>query len=414
MASLFDKFFKKAPEINELSSKNLPDTSSVGNLLDLSFAPAPISRDADLQSYKKLSFAELAASGSAFAALSTPLRTITQQVQIPTDGIYRAHIGKNGVLAKSGNYSLGNIMGEKGIIGQARWEKLNNLSGNMNITLPYDPTLMVLAVAMHEINQRFDEIKEIGLEILNFLEQDKEAQMRSDLSYLQDVLLNYPHNCNNEKFKTNQHIKVLDIKKDAQDKIELYHSRIEQKKDKQLGPIHAFRNVNDQHKSIQKEFKNYQLALYVYAFATFLDVMLLENFESDYVDNMIDGIKQRARSYNKLYEACFARIESQARSALENQVIGGVGTAIKAVGKTIAKIPIVSMSPVDETLIAAGGNLLEYRKRQSRKTATQLEAVQDNMVYPFVENLHTVKRLYNKPLDILFDQNYLYVKSIQE
>lgn len=412
MANLFNRVFKKSPAQAEVLPQESANTITTDNAAGMQLIPTSIDQIADLQGYRKISLTELAAAGTAFASLATPFRTVSQQINIPTDGIYRVHMKQGSKLMKSGDHFLGSIKGEKGIAAQARWEKLDSLTGNMNITLPYDPTLVVLAIAMHEINQRFDEIKEIGLEILGFLEQDKEAQLRSDLAYLQDVLANYSHNCTNEKFKTNQHIKVLDIKKDALDKIEFYHDRIKKQNDKQLGPIHASRDVNDRHKTIQKEFKNYQLALYIYAFATFLEVMLLENFETGYVNNKIDDIRHRAHNYNRLYETCSVKIENQARSAVENQLIGGVGTTIRAVGKAIAKIPVVSNSQVDETLIATGHSLLRYRDQKSRETAERLEVVQDNMIHPFIENLYTVERLNNKPLDILYDQNCIYVRSL--
>ena len=388
-------------------------TETAISTADMEFAPAILDSATDLQGYQKLSFSELAASGSAFAMIATPLRTVQQSINIPADGLYRINtMGKVGQLAMKNGENLGTIMNNGRIVSQARWNKVSGLSGEVVTTLPYDPTLLILAIAMHEINQRFDEIKKIGLNILDFLEQDKQSQLCGNLLYLQEVLAGYRHNYGDEEYKTNQHIRVLAIKQDALQKIELYRQRIEKSRDQQHGPMYLNRHVDEQRKAIEKEFKNYQLALHIYAFAAFLAVLLQENFDSGNISDVISHIEEYEHQYDKLFKKCLRWIRGQAKSALGNRLVGGAGSAIKAIGETVAKIPVISDSQVDESLIAAGAHLMDKQLHNSRKAAAPLDAVQDSAVHPFMENLRRIDQLYNQPSDILFDQNYLYVKVL--
>lgn len=403
---LFDRKRKKP-------TADLSVTETAISTADMEFAPAILDSKTDLQGYQKLSFSELAASGAAFSMLATPFRTIQQTINIPADGLYRINtMGKVGQLAMKDGESLGAIIHNSRIVGQARWTPVSGLSGTSVGTLPYDPTLLILAVAMHEINQRFDESQKIGLDILDFLEQDKQSELHGNLLYLQDVLAGYKHNCRNEKYKTNQHVRVLAIKQDALQKIDFYRQRIEKSRNQQQGPMHLNRHVDEQRKAIEKEFKNYQLALHIYAFAVFLEVLLLENFDSEYINSMIGDIENREHQYDVLYGTCLRQIKGQAKSSLENRLVGGAGNAIKAIGETVAKIPVISDSQVDESLIAAGAHLMDKQLHNSRNAAAPLDAVQDSAVHPFMENLRRVDQLYNQPSDILFDQDYLYVKVL--
>ena len=145
-----------------------------------------------------------------------------------------------------------------------------------------------MALALANIDKKLDDIKEMQKEILNFLVMKEKSDLRGDLNFLADVLNNYKYNWNNEKYKNSNHIKVLDIRQAAERKILFYRERITTKiQSKSI--FHIDQDVKKQLDQIQSEFKDYQLALYLFSFSSFLEVMLLENFDSAY----LDGISQK-------------------------------------------------------------------------------------------------------------------------
>lgn len=410
---LFDKRHNKSTGMTSQLTTPQQTADMANNLLSIEVTPAYLDCDTDLQSYEKFSFAELAASGAAFSTLATPLRTIKQCISIPANGLYRVHnMGKVGHLAMKDGYNLGTIMEGNKIVGQARLEQMSGLTANTVSTIPYDPTLLILAVAMREINKRFDEVKEIGLDILDFLEQDKQAKLHSSLIYLQDVLVKYKHNCRNEKYKNSQYNMVIRIKKEALDDMGFYRRRIEKTRKNRLGSMYGIHRVEEQRKTIEKGFISYQLSLHVYSFATFLEVMLLENFDSEYVLSIIRDIEYYADQYDILYASCFRRIKGQAKTALENRLIGDVGNTIRFMGKMVEKVPIMRDLQMGKSLITKGNSLMRRQVENSRNVAAPLSIIQDSTVQPFVENLRKVDQLFNQPKEILFDENYLYMKSL--
>ena len=61
--------------------------------------------------------------------------------------------------------------------------------------------------------------------------------------------------------------------------------------------IHSDKDAKKQIDAIQSAFMEYQLALYTHSFSSFLDVMLVGNYASEY----LSGIKQKIESYSWQY-----------------------------------------------------------------------------------------------------------------
>ena len=57
-------------------------------------------------------------------------------------------------------------------------------------------------------------------------------------------------------------------------------------------------------KKLQTQLRDYQLALYLYAYSTFQEVMLLGNFEKDYLDSVEQRISEYTYQYRSLYTDC--------------------------------------------------------------------------------------------------------------
>lgn len=80
-----------------------------------------------------------------------------------------------------------------------------------------------------------------------------------------------------------------------------------------------------------------------------------------------------------------------------------------AVGKIVEKIPVVAGTQTDATLIAAGDKLNNKVMEKVQKQMKHLIERQSNFVRPFIENIDTVNKLSNSPVQLLVDKNNLYV-----
>ena len=363
-------------------------------------APLEVKNEISVQTYSKIPLSRLTALGTGFEPVVSAIQQVTSHGQA-TSGFYKVTIPKGTHLAQFKEKSgfLGTAVGEHGIVGQAQ---LNPLL--------CDPTMLLVAAALANIDKKLDAIQEVQQEMLDFLTQKEKSALKADLNFLMDIQNNYKYNWNSEKYKAANHAKVLDIRQEAARQIDFYQEQIK----KQLGKKALFHSDHDVQKMLEKvqgEFKEYQLALYIYGFAYFLEVVLQENYEKAYLSAIAKRIDKMAFQYREFYSLAYSQIENLSKSSLQAHLFGGLSAINKGAGTAIAKIPGINKSQIDETLIEAGERIGAYKNRRVQTTMQQLLERQSSCVRPFIDNINAVNRLYNEPVTLIFNHDTLYLGS---
>ena len=246
---------------------------------------------------------------------------------------------------------------------------------------------------------------------MDFLVQKEKAELKGNLTFLYDVFNNYKYNWNNEMYKNSNHTMVLAIKKEAEAKIVFYREQIIAKVNKK-SLIHSDQTVNKQLQAVQDQFKDYQLALYTLAFSSFLDVMLVGNYGKEYLSGISEKLDDYSMKYRELYTQCYEEISGYSSTSIQSSLLKGLSKTTKAVGKIVERIPVVGDTQADEMLIAAGEKLSDIGTEKIRKQMRQLIERQSNFVRPFIDNIDTVNRLNNNPVQLLVDKDNLYIATI--
>lgn len=363
-------------------------------------APLEVKNEISVQTYSKIPLSRLTALGTGFEPVVSAIQQVTSHGQA-TSGFYKVTIPKGTHLAQFKEKSgfLGTAVGEHGIVGQAQ---LNPLL--------CDPTMLLVAAALANIDKKLDAIQEVQQEMLDFLTQKEKSALKADLNFLMDIQNNYKYNWNSEKYKAANHAKVLDIRQEAARQIDFYQEQIK----KQLGKkalLHSDHDVQKMLEKVQGEFKEYQLALYIYGFAYFLEVMLQENYEKAYLSAIAKRIDEMSFQYREFYSLAYSQIENLSKSSLQAHLFGGLSAINKGAGTAIAKIPGINKSQIDETLIESGERIGAYKNRRVQTTMQQLLERQSSCVRPFIDNINAVNRLYNEPVTLIFNHDTLYLGS---
>lgn len=363
-------------------------------------APLEVKNEISVQTYSKIPLSRLTALGTGFEPVVSAIQQVTSHGQA-TSGFYKVTIPKGTHLAQFKEKSgfLGTAVGEHGIVGQAQ---LNPLL--------CDPTMLLVAAALANIDKKLDAIQEVQQEMLDFLTQKEKSALKADLNFLMDIQNNYKYNWNSEKYKAANHAKVLDIRQEAARQIDFYQEQIK----KQLGKkalLHSDHDVQKMLEKVQGEFKEYQLALYIYGFAYFLEVVLQENYEKAYLSAIAKRIDEMAFQYREFYSLAYSQIENLSKSSLQAHLFGGLSAINKGAGTAIAKIPGINKPQIDETLIEAGERIGAYKNRRVQTTMQQLLERQSSCVRPFIDNINAVNRLYNEPVTLIFNHDTLYLGS---
>ena len=69
----------------------------------------------------------------------------------------------------------------------------------------------------------------------------------------------------------------------------------------------------------------------------------------------------------------------------------------------------MSRGPVDEALIAAGNTAKNLSRKHSNSTMRTFRNNRDAGIQLFLENIDKVNQICNKPVEILFDRDMVYI-----
>ncbi len=340
------------------------------------------------------------------AALGVAFQPLTQLANYAASsagqsGLYFVNTaGKT--MFKSGGQFIGNLQAANGGVG-------GGLARMTNI--PLDPTMLFMAVTLMSVERKLDAIHEAQKEILAFLELKEEAKLKGNINALSDVLNNYKFNWDNDKYKSHKHILVQDIKREAEQNIILYREQLT----KALCKKALFQSGQEVKSTLNKtifRLNDYQLALYTFSFSSFLEVMLLENFNTNYLNSIANKIREYSGDYTALFEKCAEKIEKDSQTSLEGYVLKGLSKLSSGAGKVVEKIPVISKSQLDENLLKAGGVLQDVDTNRTQNVLQILTDSQNDYISLFVENIHTIDNLYNQSMQLMFDSENIYIAKV--
>ena len=147
-------------------------------------------------------------------------------------------------------------------------------------------------------------------------------------------------------------------------------------------------------------------------FSSFLEVVLLENYDPNYLASISAKLEDYSLKYKELYTKCYDEIEGYSLTSVQSSVLKGIAKASTFVGRLVEKMPVVSKGQADEALIAAGGKIEKINVEKIRKQMNSLIEHQSNSIRPFIQNIDTINELNNKPVQLLVDKEHIYFATI--
>lgn len=354
--------------------------------------------------------AELSALGAGVASLVPAFNTVTTTTTLAADGLFTIAnkvAGDTLKMAKNGN-AWGAMKTATGGSKMVQLAEAGPLAATSQAVSAINPTTMMMAVALYSIEKQLGEIAETQKQILSFLEIKDEAGIEGDLETLTELINNYKHNWDNEIYVQNSHKMVMDIKRTARSNMLASQKRVaELVASKKL--VVGQGQVKSTLSEMEKRFKYYKLALYTYSLASMMEIMLGGNYKEEYITGIKDEIIKLSGNYRELFEKSSLYLEKLGGSAVEANVLKGIGTAGKAVGKFIGSIPLVKEGPVDEFFQNGGANLKKNAIGMEKQAVHQFAALNNSGTHIFVNKMEDMIQIYNHTERICFDDKQIYL-----
>ena len=169
-------------------------------------------------------------------------------------------------------------------------------------------------------------------------------------------------------------------------------------------------DVNVRLRKLVLAFEDYQLAMYMYALAYYVEAMLLKNFDKEYMDSIASKIENYSIEYREMYTDAYNLLAQYNDKSLDNIALRGLSKLTKAAGEAAAKIQIMDDIELADGLMAIG-DMLDGEEENNKKLSVFVSK-QSSYVAPFIENIRMMGELHNKPLKMMFDDDNIYMEKI--
>ena len=392
---------------------NINEIMAVGNsgLIELSEAMIAEARESTDGAGATLSvpIAQLSALGATVSSLIPAIKLFTQTTPGANEKLYQlanAEVGDALKAAKNGNFWGAFKTAE----GKSKFAQLKevDISSAEDASSAINPAMVMMAVALFSIEKELGNIADMEKQIISFLEIENESEIESDVESLMGIVRKYKSNWDNEQFVSGNHIQVLDIQRTARKNMIAFQKKVDDVlKSKQF--IVAQSKVKSVFADLQKKFQYYRLSLYSFSMASMLEIMLSGNFKEEYISGIRDEIKCMSEKYRELFGECSLLLEKMGNSAVEANVLNGIGTAGKGVGKLIGNIPKAKDGRVGKFLQGSGEDLKKNAAEMKMKAVEEFAAVSNPGINVFVEKMDDMIQIYNRTSRICFDNERIYL-----
>ena len=85
----------------------------------------------------------------------------------------------------------------------------------------------------------------------------------------------------------------------------------------------------------------------------------------------------------------------------------------RGVGDNLAKERDISKVLLGESLMLSSKKLEKKGSERTERTMKQFIEKQNDYIRPFVENINTVNKLYNQPIELIFDKENIYIGTTE-
>ncbi len=305
--------------------------------------------------------------------------------------------------AKGGAGYRAMLQGADGkITGQAVLKKAKSIN----------PAAIGLAITMAFISHDIADIKRMHTEILEMLERDKKAQLLADLELLTEYSENYKLYEENDSTMLVNLNQVKNIKRNAKKDYLSYKEEIE---DILSGKWTSsfLKGASNKVGRLYDKFARFKLANYVYAFSSLMETMLSKNFQEMYLNQTIDKLRSNLITYQQLYTNCFYEVEKSMKQDIGTLAMSGLAKVQRFAGESIEKTPLKKTNASNK-LLSFSKVTEEKENERIEKTKDAFTRLKDSGLSVFIKNITQMNALYNKPCELIWDKETLYISQGSE
>ena len=357
--------------------------------------------------YSKFSLNDISAFGLGFKAISDAFK----QTSSATNELYQVIIPDGGHLAafKDGSGYLGTVLNDSTnkLMAQARLVP----AAPVENAIQFNPVLIAVAIGIKSIDMKLNTIIKNTNTIIHMIDAKTQADLIGNYKFLIDILKEYKYNWDNQLFIDTNHTKIMDLKQESIKSIEYSRTRIKKEIKDAKKLLHGDKYVDSKINYISQLFANYQIALYMFYLTTYLNTILLKNYDKGYLEKVIEDLEDYSYNYLNLYSKTYESLEKISKGSIPSYGVKMVSKTIHAMGDVTEKIPLVSKGSFDEKMKYYGKKTSSNYISHRQKAFKSLRKRHNNLMLPFKESINQLDMINNRPVIMLFDDKNVYLKE---
>ena len=268
---------------------------------------------------------------------------------------------------------------------------------------------------MSQINHNLEKIEKGVAAIHQFMENDKKSRLESEEEFLNQVQQTLPFILNNKSQQQSTITSIQKIKIDSLAGINFYKKQINDLNDLDAKKDKAEEVINNIQR-ISSLISTYWYSLYLYSFASCLEPVVAQNFDSDYITYIKNDIKVKCDQYmndHGVWENKLNEYISVAKAFGENKILA----ALKVIGenKIYWNSSIFSSQILLNTVANVADSVDKKVKKQKQNEAYDLllngTIGLDNKPIEYRQNELTLfESLCNGRMELVKDKEDMYIK----
>ena len=152
----------------------------------------------------------------------------------------------------------------------------------------------------------------------------------------------------------------------------------------------------------------YRLAVYLFGFSSFLEMLLLGNFNQQYLDQVAERIRKYDHQYSSLFDRCNELIKKVTEGSVETRVMTGLGNLSKAIGNWASSQDALKDKAVDKWFQSSGEKLQQNNDTKVEHNKALFSGSPETGSYLFIDSIKNIDAI-TQTKDISFDDDNMYL-----
>ncbi|MBR1508078.1 MAG: hypothetical protein IJ619_08770 [Eubacterium sp.] len=268
---------------------------------------------------------------------------------------------------------------------------------------------------LKNIDQKLESLQSSVEEIKSFLEEDKQAEIESDLKRVNEIAIGYQDIISNPKELQMRLNQLGIIERKAEKNVRFFGNRLDKKINKYTSK-HKRKNDKALIDDLKYDWKFYNACMRLNILTKLLIELLSKDMNLEILDILEGILEKEMEQYLEKYNILQEHLYEYHNKKFLNRVDRGLSWTLDKSKTGLGKaVNILTLNPLaivnDDTLEMWSNNMKDKAKSRASNSVTNIiEIGEDEMIEPFSNMIGEMRRFYCERVNIICNEGIIYLE----